>query len=154
MAKIAVLNGPNLGRLGKREPALYGTLDHRQLADDCRAWGAENGHEVRVEQTDGEGDLVRLIHAAGDECAGIVLNAAAYTHTSVAVRDAILAVAVPVVEVHLSNPAARESFRRRNLLGDVVAGTVQGFGAPGYRLALAGLASLLRVTAGPADARR
>ena len=143
MAQLAVINGPNLGRLGRRETDIYGALSHDQLAEACEAWGRRNGHDVGVQQTDGEGELVALIHRAGDDCDGIVLNAAAYTHTSVAVRDAVLSIAKPVVEVHLSNPAAREKFRRRNLLSDVVAGGVQGFGFTGYLLALEGLVRLI-----------
>jgi 3-dehydroquinate dehydratase-2 len=141
--RFAVINGPNLGRLGRREPELYGTATLPEIEERCRSWGREAGHEVRCAQTDGEGELIRLLHAAGDDCEGIVLNAAGYTHTSVALRDAVLAISVPVVEVHLTNPWAREPWRRRNLLEDVVRGRVAGFGPAGYLLALSGLASLL-----------
>ncbi|MCB1183025.1 3-dehydroquinate dehydratase [bacterium] len=138
-----MLGGPNLGRLGSREPEIYGHTTWSELADLCRDWAAESGLELVFAQTDGEGDLVKLIHAAGDGAAGLILNAAAYTHTSVAVRDAVSAVSIPVIELHLSNPDAREPFRRTNLLADVVTAGVRGFGVQGYRLALQGMAGLL-----------
>jgi 3-dehydroquinate dehydratase-2 len=141
--RIAVLNGPNLGQLGAREPEHYGDVTYEELASYCEAHGRELDLEVWCRQTDGEGELVRLIHENAAEADGIVLNAAAYTHTSVAVRDALLCVKVPVVEVHLSNPDAREAFRRRNLIADVVAARVAGFGLDGYGFALAGLKALL-----------
>ncbi len=141
---IAGLNGPNLDRLGEREPAIYGSVTWAELVELLGIWADELGVRVEVRQADGEGELVACLHDAGGRCAGIVLNAAAYTHTSVAVRDAVLCLRIPVVEVHLSNPARREELRRRNFLTDVVTATVQGFGVSSYRLALIGLASLLR----------
>ena len=141
--RITVLNGPNLGRLGQREPEIYGDTTAAQLGGLCRDWGADLGCKVEYRQTDGEGELIGLIHTAGDEADGLVLNAGAYTHTSVAIRDAVQAVAIPVVELHISNPAAREPLRRTNLLTDVVTASLQGFGVEGYRLALAGLLALL-----------
>ncbi|MBU0741696.1 3-dehydroquinate dehydratase [bacterium] len=143
MHRIAVLNGPNLGELSSRETEHYGDLAYDELERYCIDYGRELGLDVHCRQTDGEGELVRLIHESAAACDGIVLNAAAYTHTSVAVRDALLCVSVPVVEVHLSNPAAREDFRRRNLIVDVVSGSVAGFGSRGYGLALSGLKELL-----------
>jgi len=141
--RVFVVGGPNLGRLGTREPEIYGRTTWAELETLCRGWAAEAGLEIEFLQTDGEGELVGLIHRAADAAAGLVLNAAAYTHTSVAVRDAVAAAPIPVVEVHLSNPARREPFRRRNLLADVVTASVCGFGVDGYRLALSGLATLL-----------
>lgn len=141
--QVHVVNGPNLSRLGRREPQVYGTLTLAELEALCVNAGAGLGLQVTCVQVEGEGELVRAIHRAGDEAAGLVLNAGAYTHTSVAVRDAVLSISIPVVEVHLSNPAAREPFRRRNLLEDVVYAGVRGFGSEGYRLALAGLAARL-----------
>lgn len=141
---VHILNGPNLSRLGRREPAVYGTTTLAGLEAMCRGWAAGLGLDLVFGQCEGEGELVALIHRAGEEAAGLVLNAAAYTHTSVAVRDAVASIAIPVVEVHLSNPAAREPFRRRNLLEDVVYAGVRGFGTDGYRLALEGLAARLR----------
>ncbi|MBK8166040.1 MAG: 3-dehydroquinate dehydratase [bacterium] len=142
--RVHVLNGPNLSRLGRREPEVYGTTTLAELAALCGGWADGLGLDLVFEQCEGEGELVALIHRAGDQAAGLILNAAAYTHTSVAVRDAVCAIAIPVVEVHLSNPAAREPFRRRNLLEDVVYAGVRGFGTEGYRLALEGLAARLR----------
>ncbi len=147
MPKVVVLNGPNLDRLGRRQPELYGRRTWDDLVALCRETGERLGLEVTVSQHSGEGELVDAIHAAADVAEGIVLNAAAYTHTSVAVRDALLAVAVPVVEVHLTNPAARGELRRRNLIGDVVTATVAGFGPESYVLALEGMASLLEAGA-------
>lgn len=141
--KVFVVGGPNLGRLGTREPEIYGTTTWAELARLCASWADEAGLELEFLQTDGEGELVGMVHRAADEAAGLVLNAAAYTHTSVAVRDAVAAAGIPVVELHLSNPAAREPFRRTNLLADVVTASVCGFGVEGYRLALRGLAALL-----------
>ena len=141
---LHVLNGPNLSRLGRREPEIYGTTTLAELAALCAGWADALGFDLLFEQTEDEGQLVTWIHRAGDQGAGLVLNAAAYTHTSVAVRDAVTSIAVPVVEVHLSNPAAREPFRRQNLLEDVVYAGVRGFGVQGYRLALEGLAARLR----------
>jgi len=142
-SRVFILGGPNLGRLGKREPEIYGDLSWEELGRQCSAWAGEAGLDVEFLQTDGEGELVGLIHRAADEGDGIILNAAAYTHTSVAVRDAVAAAAVPVVELHLTNPASREPFRRTNLLADVVDASICGFGVEGYRLAIAGLASRL-----------
>lgn len=141
--RIAVLNGPNLGRLGAREPEHYGTGTYAELEAFCRARGAALGVDLDIRQTEGEGELVRWIHDCDESCDAILLNAAAYTHTSVAVRDAVLTCRVPVIEVHLSNPDAREAFRRTNLLKDVVTAGVRGFGVAGYGLALDGAVSLL-----------
>ncbi len=142
--RVAVLGGPNLGRLGLREPELYGEVTWEELEARCRAWASELDLKLVFDQTDSEGELVRMIHAAGADCDGLILNAAAYTHTSVAVRDALLTLEIPVLELHLTNPSAREPFRRRNLLQDVVTGGVFGLGTEGYRLALEGMAGLLR----------
>ena len=138
--RVHILNGPNLSRLGAREPAIYGTTTLAELAALCAGWARDLGLEATFEQREGEGELVALIHRAGEQADGLILNAAAYTHTSVAVRDAVTSIAIPVIEVHLSNPAAREPFRRQNLLEDVVTAGVRGFGIDSYRLALAGLA--------------
>ena len=142
--RVMILGGPNLGRLGTREPEIYGTVTWSQLGDLCRTWAGSLGLDIEFLQTEDEGEMVRLVHRAGDEGDGLILNAAAYTHTSVAVRDAVSAVAVPVIELHLSNPDAREPFRRQNLLADVVTAGIRGLGTEGYRLALEGMAVLLR----------
>ena len=142
--RVFVIGGPNLGRLGKRQPEIYGDTSWSELESLCRGWAADLGLELEFLQSDLEGELVRMIHGAGDGAEGLILNAAAYTHTSVAIRDAVAAVDIPVVEIHLTNPDARESFRRKNLLADVVTAGIRGFGIDGYRLALVGIAALLK----------
>ena len=141
---ILVLNGPNLNLLGTREPAIYG---HTTLADieaDCIAHGQTHGLTVTCAQSNHEGVLIDHLHAARGTMAGVVLNAGAYTHTSVALRDAITASELPVVELHLSNTHARESFRHVSLIAPVCIGVIQGFGARGYRLALQALCGHLQ----------
>ena len=141
--RVTLLGGPNLGRLGERQPEIYGQITWSELTARCRSWAAELGLTLDFRQTDTEGELVRWIQEAGQQADGLILNAAAFTHTSVAVRDAVCALAIPVVELHLTNPDAREDFRRRNLLADVVTAGIRGFGSEGYRLALLGMARLL-----------
>ena len=143
MKPVFVLNGPNLGRLGRREPEVYGSDTYDDLVTACRATGEELGIVVEVRQTDDEGELLRWLHAASDEAAAVVLNPGAWTHYSYAVRDAVAAAEVPVVEVHLSNPAAREEFRRVSVVAPVAAGSIAGFGLDSYRLALRALAGRL-----------
>lgn len=138
-----VLNGPNLDLLGEREPGTYGRATLPELEALCRTWGAEKGVDIRCAQSNHEGELIDLLHAARLDTRGVVLNAAAYTHTSVAIRDAVAAIAIPVIEVHLTNTAARESFRRRSYLTPVAAGLVMGFGVKGYLLALEGLLEIV-----------
>lgn len=143
MKPVFVLNGPNLGRLGRREPEVYGSDAYDDLVTACRATGEELGIVVEVRQTDDEGELLRWLHAASDEAAAVVLNPGAWTHYSYAVRDAVAAAEVPVVEVHLSNPSAREEFRRVSVVAPVAAGSIAGFGLDSYRLALRALAGRL-----------
>lgn len=145
---VVILGGPNLGRLGEREPEKYGTTSWAELEEACRGWAADLGCRIEFLQTDSEGELVGWIGSHGRRADALVLNAAAYTHTSVAVRDAVAACPVPVVELHLTNPDAREEFRRTNLLADVVAAGVRGFGVEGYRLALDGALRLARSRSG------
>ena len=137
MAKILVLHGPNLNLLGTREPAIYG---HDTLADiDARlaAQALAAGHALASFQANAEGTLIdRVQQARGEQVAMILLNAGAYTHTSIALRDALAAVAVPFIEVHLSNVFAREPFRHHSYLSDLAVGVICGFGADSYRLAL------------------
>jgi len=141
---IFVLNGPNLNLLGKREPSIYGTATLDDIAADCRKTGADLGLDIDFRQSNHEGDLVTWIQEAGAGAAGIVLNAGAYTHTSIAIHDAIRAAApVPVVEVHLSNIHARESFRHVSKVAPHAVGMICGFGPLGYELALRALAARL-----------
>jgi 3-dehydroquinate dehydratase-2 len=146
--RVLVLSGPNLDRLGTREPAIYGTAtlaDVHRLVEEA----ARNEHvDVECRQSSHEGDLVTWIGRAGDDgFAGVVLNAGAYTHTSIALYDAIKASGVPTVEVHLSNPDAREVFRRRSRIAPACLARVAGFGAASYVLGVSGLIGHLRATA-------
>ncbi len=141
---LLVLHGPNLNLLGRREPGLYGNASLAEIDAALVRHAGRIGVEIETFQSNHEGELVDRIQAAAGRCSGIVINAAAFTHTSVAIRDALLAVAIPFVEVHLSNIHARESFRHRSLLADRAVGVICGFGPVGYRLALEGLVEHLR----------
>jgi 3-dehydroquinate dehydratase-2 len=136
---LLVLHGPNLNLLGRREPATYGTTSLDEIDKGLTEQAREAGYGVRIFQSNHEGELVDLIQTHGPEVAGIVINAAAFTHTSIAIRDAVLGVAVPVVEVHLSNIHRREGFRHHSYLADVAVGQVLGFGPTSYRLGMAAL---------------
>jgi 3-dehydroquinate dehydratase-2 len=147
MTRVLVLNGPNLGRLGVREPEVYGSASHADLAAASARWGAELGLDVEVRQTDSEAELVGWLHEAVDTGTHVVLNPAAFTHYSYALRDAAAQVTkagLVLVEVHLSNPYARETFRHTSVIGGVATGTVAGFGFESYHLALLAVASRLR----------
>jgi 3-dehydroquinate dehydratase II len=148
MRDVLVLNGPNLGRLGSREPEVYGTTTLEQLAEACTAVGRELGLRVEVRQTDDEAELVGWVHEAADRRVPMVLNPAAFTHYSYALRDALAMRTAPLVEVHLSNPAAREAFRHTSVVAGVADGTVAGFGVLSYELALRAVAAKCG-TAGP-----
>jgi len=139
---IYVLNGPNLGRLGRREPEVYGTGTYDDLVAAVHAEADALGLEVDVRQTDDEATLIGWLHEAAESAVGVVLNPAAFTHYSYAVRDAAAMVGVPLVEVHLSNIAAREEFRRHSVVAGVATGVISGFGVESYRLALRALASM------------
>jgi 3-dehydroquinate dehydratase II len=136
------LNGPNLNLLGQREPHIYGTATLGDVEALCREAAGELGAALVFRQTNREGELVDWIQEAREKADALVLNAAAYTHTSVALHDALKALTIPAVEVHLSNPAAREDFRRVNYVAPAASGSVAGFGAFGYRLALQAAAHL------------
>ena len=149
MSAILVLHGPNLNLLGTREPAVYGHDTLADIDERLRAAGKTAGMQVHTFQHNSEGALVDRIHAAkSDETAFIIINPAAYTHTSVALRDALAAVAIPFIEVHLSNVHAREPFRHHSYLSDLAVGVICGLGAQGYELALAAALTRLRAPAG------
>ena len=142
ITQVLVLNGPNLGRLGSREPEVYGEASFDDLADLCRSTGRTLGLHVDVRQTDDESELISWVHEAADARMPMVINPAAFTHYSYALRDALAMRTAPLVEVHISNPAARESFRHASVVAGVADGTVAGFGLMSYRLALQAIAAL------------
>lgn len=141
MTRVLVLNGPNLGRLGSREPEVYGSATFQDLSEACREAADELGLEADVRQTDDESELVRWLHEAADAGTPVVLNPAAFTHYSYALRDACAALTGPLVEVHLTNPAAREAFRHTSVVAGVATGSITGFGLDSYRLALRAVAA-------------
>jgi len=134
--KVVVINGPNMNMLGKREPDLYGRKTLADIEEELSSLAGRLGITVSFVQSNIEGELVDALQKAGVDADGVILNGAAYTHTSVAMRDAVAAIGIPVVEVHLTNPQAREDFRRTSLLADFCAGSISGFGAESYVLAL------------------
>lgn len=135
--KILVINGPNLNMLGTREPSVYGGTSLHEIETEVRRRAAAAGAEVDFFQSNHEGELIDRIHQApSQDVAVIIFNPAGYTHTSVALRDAMLAVDIPFIEVHLSRPSAREDFRKTNYFSDIAAGTISGFGPLAYGLAV------------------
>lgn len=137
---ILVLNGPNLGRLGTREPEVYGSTTHADLVDLCEKTGRDLGVDVQVRQTDHEGEMVGWLHEAADGGHPVVLNAGAWTHYSIAIRDAAAQLRAPLVEVHISNVHKREEFRRHSFISEIAAGVIVGLGVDGYALAIRWLA--------------
>jgi 3-dehydroquinate dehydratase-2 len=137
MAKLLLLNGPNLNLLGTREPAVYGSTSLSEIASDCQVLAERLGHELVFFQSNAEHELVEHIHRAQQtKVAFILFNPAAFTHTSIALRDALLAVDIPFIEVHLTNVFTREVFRHHSYLSDVAVGVISGLGAYGYQLAV------------------
>ena len=132
--KILVVNGPNLNLLGMREPEVYGTLTLEKINKELLKYAKELGVDIEFFQSNVEGEIVNANQAARQNCAGIVINPAAYTHTSVAIRDAISAVALPAVEIHISNVYAREEFRKDSLIAPVCIGQIAGFGLDSYKI--------------------
>ncbi|MBO0610145.1 type II 3-dehydroquinate dehydratase [Myceligenerans salitolerans] len=151
MTRVLILNGPNLGRLGVREPEIYGHATPADLEAAAGKWASELGLDVEVRQTDDEGTLLGWLHEAVDGRAHVVLNPAAFTHYSYGMRDAAAQVTgsgLTLVEVHLSNPATRESFRHLSVVAGVATGTIAGFGFESYHLALRAVASRVSEAAG------
>ena len=142
--KIKVIHGPNLNLLGIREPNIYGPLKLEDINKNMETFAKQNGFEIEFFQSNHEGDIVDAIQESlSDGTNGIIINPAALTHTSISIRDAIAAVRLPVVEVHISNTAAREEFRQKSLISPVVAGTITGFGPFSYHLALIAMIQIL-----------
>ena len=148
MTNVLVIHGPNLNLLGLREPALYGTHTLEQINEALQREAEELGVELRITQSNHEGEIVEAIQGAHGWAHGIVMNPAGYTHTSVAIRDAIEAVRLPTVEVHLSNIHAREGFRQRSVTAEVCAGQISGFGVMSYLLGLRAVAYLVQQSTG------
>ena len=143
MPRLLLLNGPNLNLLGTREPAVYGSATLADVEELARRTAEEAGLELRAAQSNSEGALVDAVQAAREDCAGLVVNAGAYTHTSVALRDALSGVALPFVEVHISNVHAREEFRHHYYLAPIASAVIVGAGVQGYAFAVQRLATLL-----------
>jgi len=144
MARVLLLNGPNLNLLGTREPAVYGTDTLESIEKRAAAIARETGHELTAFQSNAEHELIeRVQHARADGVAFLIVNPGAFTHTSIALRDAILGVGLPFIEVHLSNPQAREAFRRHSYFSDIAVGVISGLGAFGYEAAVRAAAQRL-----------
>ena len=141
--KILIVNGPNINMLGTREPEIYGSLTLDDINAQLADYAKELGVEIETFQSNIEGEIVDKIQSAKKDCQGIVINPAAYTHTSVAIRDAISAVALRAVEVHISNIHSREEFRKHSFIAPVCIGQISGFGADSYKLGLKGLVDFL-----------
>ena len=146
MTTVIVVNGPNLGRLGVRQPDVYGRQDLAALRALCHGWGAALGLDVDVRQTDDEAEMIHWMHEAADNGTPVVMNPAAFTHYSYGLADAAHMVGdagLPLMEVHISNPAARDEFRKRSVISPVATGTITGMGLYGYKLALEAIAHLV-----------
>lgn len=144
MKKVLILHGPNLNLLGQREPETYGSLTLDQINEKLTAAGKELGVEVQAKQSNVEGELINILHDAQNWAAGVVFNPGAYTHTSVALRDAVAGISIPVIEVHLSNVYGREEFRHKSLIAPVCMGKITGFGWRSYLYGLEEIAELTK----------
>ena len=143
MASILILNGPNLNLLGTRQPEVYGTTTLTDIESACQVHAKKSGHELAFVQSNHEGEMIDALHDARGRHNGVILNAGAYTHTSIALMDAIASIELPTVEVHLSNIHAREAFRHHSYVSKVALGQICGFGATGYLLAIDALGAHL-----------
>ncbi len=142
--KILIINGVNMNMLGIREPEKYGSMTLKALEKELYAYSFELGIDLETFQSNHEGEIVEKIHSAYNNCDGIIINPGAYTHTSVAIRDALAAVKIPAVEIHITNIHGREDFRHKSLIADVCIGQISGFGTNGYKLGLKGLVDILQ----------
>ncbi len=140
--KVLVIHGPNLNMLGTREPDTYGTLTLEEINQDLAVLGKKLGIEVKTFQSNHEGEIVEKVQKASQEYSGLIINPAAYTHTSIAIRDAILLLDFPVIEIHISNVYKRDEFRHKSMISDIVHGKITGFGAYGYQMALNAIAQM------------
>jgi 3-dehydroquinate dehydratase-2 len=143
VAKILIVNGPNLNMLGSREPEIYGSQTLADIDELCRKSASAHGLEVECWQSNHEGEIITRIQKAGAQYHGLIINGGGYTHTSVAIMDALLTLSIPVIEVHLSNPQRREDFRHISYIGRAAKGSVCGFGADSYHYAISAMAKLI-----------
>ena len=142
--KILIINGPNLNMLGIREPDKYGTLSYENLEKELYAYSFELGIDIEIFQSNNEGDLIEKIQKSFNKIDGIIINAGGYTHTSIAIRDALSSVSIPTIEVHMTNIQAREDFRHNSFIAPVCIGTITGFKENSYKLALKGLVDFIK----------
>ncbi|MBW1650629.1 MAG: type II 3-dehydroquinate dehydratase [Deltaproteobacteria bacterium] len=145
MKKIVIINGPNLNMLGKREPELYGDTTLEQINAELCEIGRQKKVCVEIFQSNHEGAIIDKIQAISDQCAGLIINPGAFTHTSIAIRDALLLIDAPIIEIHLSNIYKRETFRHKSVISDIAVGQITGFGEAGYFFALKTLISDISV---------
>lgn len=143
MVNILVINGPNLNMLGRRSKSIYGSTSLAEIEKNCQKLANEIGLKLQFVQNNSEGEIINIIHDALDKFDGIVINAGAYTHTSIAIRDALEIYIKPKVEIHISNIFAREEFRKKSLISDVVNGVISGFGDYGYEIAIRGINNII-----------
>lgn len=144
MTKLMILNGPNLDKLGTREPEIYGSLTLKDIENTCRERALQHGFEIDFRQSNSETDLIEWLHQAATDKNPVIFNPAAFTHYSVAIRDAAALLTSPLIEVHISNPIAREEFRHTSLISGLALGTISGFGLNSYLLAIDAIAQHIR----------
>lgn len=144
--EIALINGPNLNLLGTRNPEIYGTMSLAEIVENVTQLAKRSGFTVQHTQSNSEGEIIDAIQQAGRTSSGVLINPGAYSHTSIAIRDALECLTIPVIEVHLSNIYKRENFRRQSVVSEVVNGVISGFGPQGYTLALEALVELMKTS--------